>query len=144
MRQEFVIVHKPWADESSLTKLSLLHHTHGMSHSENFQQLCSKAGLAQLTLWRFACWACPPTNAIRLFATGAFAQVSEMPDHLLTTFIPLYTRPKMVCLSSRKGVGASVMKNCIQKGSSACRFATKKDAHAGHSKMHTLCSTCKN
>jgi len=27
------------------------------------------------------------------------------------TFIPFETRPKIVCLPSRKGVGASVMKN---------------------------------
>ncbi len=30
---------------------------------------------------------------------------------LCTVFIPLDTRPKMVCLPSRKGVGARVIKN---------------------------------
>jgi hypothetical protein len=29
-----------------------------------------------------------------------------------TTFMPLLTRPNIVCLPSRKVVGASVMKNC--------------------------------
>ena len=32
-----------------------------------------------------------------------------------TVPMPLYTRPKMVCLPSSQGVGASVRKNCIKK-----------------------------
>lgn len=38
------------------------------------------------------------------------ASVCTLPNRLITS-IPLLTRPKMVCLPSRCGVGASVMKN---------------------------------
>jgi hypothetical protein len=40
----------------------------------------------------------------------SFPSVPTTPSRWMT-FIPFETRPKIVCLPSRKGVGASVMKN---------------------------------
>jgi hypothetical protein len=42
----------------------------------------------------------------------SFPSVPTTPSRW-TTFIPFETRPKIVCLPSRKGVGASVMKNWL-------------------------------
>ena len=50
---------------------------------------------------------------------------------------PLDTLPKMVCLPSSQGVGASVMKNCRARVSSARHFGTKACS------LHSACvHTC--